>query len=177
METCKNMTKLRFQDLNTFVAMKKALLITYLALALLPSCQRDSVHMQSLDLQSHGIPVTIMAPDSAIIQEKDYNFMRDITVKKGDQFFIQIFEFAAPKQDAAGEKLRQLTAVREDPFFREVIKEEDQGFIFSKMADSTTLDYDFRYVRILGDKELIFQTGLVGSFSLEDVKLMYNAVK
>ena len=157
--------------------MKNALLIACLALGFLPSCRKDSINMQSLDLQPHGIPVTIMAPDSAVIQEKDYNFMRDITVKKGDQFFIQIFEFAAPKQDAAGEKLRQLTAVQEDPFFREVIKEEDQGFIFSKMADSTTLDYDFRYVRILGEKELIFQTGLVGSFSLEDVKLMYNAVK
>lgn len=133
--------------------------------------------MQKLDLQSHGVPVTIMAPDSAIIQEKDYNFMRDITIQKGGQFFIQIFEFAAPKQDAAGEKLRQLAAVHEDPFFHEVIKEEDQGFIFSKMADSITLDYDFRYIRIIGDKELIFQTGLVGSYSLEDVKVMYNAVK
>jgi len=152
------------------------LLLPFLLLALL-SCQRKDKGMQELDLQSHGLPVTIMAPDSAIIQEKDYNFMRDITIKKGDQFFIQIFEFEAPKQDAAGEKLRQLTAVKEDPFFREVIKEEDQGFIFSKMADSTTMDYDFRYVRILGEKELIFQTGLVGSFSLEDVRLMYNAVK
>ena len=157
--------------------MNKALLIACLILTFLPSCRRDKVNMQSLDLQSHGIPLTIMAPDSAVIQEKDYNFMRDITIKKGDQFFIQIFEFAAPKQDAAGEKLRQLTAVQEDPFFQEIIKEEDQGFIFSKMADSTTIDYDFRYVRILGDKELIFQTGLVGSFSLEDVKLMYNSIK
>lgn len=171
------MTKLHFQDLNTFGLMKKAPLFACLALVFLSSCRKDRLDMQKLDLQSHGIPVTIMAPDSAVIQEKDYNFMRDITVKKGDQFFIQIFEFAAPKQDAAGEKLRQLTAVQEDPFFREVIKEEDLGFIFSKMADSTTLDYDFRYVRIIGDKELIFQAGLVGSFSLEDVKLMYNAVK
>lgn len=157
--------------------MKKILFYVFLALTLLSACRKDGVKMQKLDLQSHGLPVTILAPDSAIIQEKDYNFMRDITVKKGDQFFIQIFEFAAPRQDAAGEKLRQLTAVREDPFFREVIKEEDQGFIFSKMADSIKIDYDFRYVRILGEKELIFQTGLVGSFSLEDVKLMYNAVK
>jgi hypothetical protein len=153
------------------------MLISCLVLTFLPSCRKESMHMQRVDLQSHGIPLTILVPDSAVIQEKDYNFMRDITIKKGDQFFIQIFEFAAPKQDAAGEKLRQLTAVQEDPFFREVIKEEDQGFIFSKLADSTTVDYDFRYVRILGDKELIFQTGLVGSFSLEDVKLMYNAVK
>lgn len=157
--------------------MKKALLIASLALASLPSCRKESMTMQKLDLQSHGLPVTIMAPDSAVIQEKDYNFMRDITIKKGDQFFIQIFEFTAPKQDAAGEKLRQLKAVHEDPFFQEVIKEEDQGFIFSKMADSITLDYDFRYIRIIGNKELIFQTGLVGSYSLEDVKLMYNAVK
>jgi hypothetical protein len=133
--------------------------------------------MKPLDLSPHGLHITIMAPDSAVVQEKDYNFMRDITIRKDSGFFLQIFEFAAPRLDAAGEKLRQLTAVQEDPYFREIIREEDQGFIFSKQADSTTIDYDFRYVKILGDKELIFQAGLVGTFSLPDIERMYRAVK
>ena len=102
--------------------------------------------------------------------------MRDITIRKGDNFFIQIFEFEASNLDAAGEKLKQLTSVKEDPFFKELITEEDQGFIFSRLQDSTKLNYDFRYVKILGLKELIFQTGLVGSFSLEDVRRMYKSV-
>lgn len=171
------MTKPFFEDFDTFEHMKSAPGLMLVFFVLLAACHKEDIAMKELDLSSHGVPITIMAPDSAQIQEKDYNFMRDITVKSGDRFFLQIFEFGAPKQDAAGEKLRQLAAVREDPFFLEVIKEEDQGFIFSKKADSTHVDYDFRFVRILGDKELIFQSGLVGTFSLEDVQRMYKAVK
>ena len=171
------MTNHLFMDLNTFDDMKRALIFLCL-LAILPmACHKDDMLMKELDLRPHGLQITIMAPDSAVIQEKDYNFMRDITIRKGDRFFLQIFEFAAPRQDAAGEKLRQLTAAREDPYFREVVMEEDQGFIFSKQADSTTVDYDFRYVKILGEKELIFQAGLVGTFSLPDIQRMYTAVK
>ena len=160
--------------------MNSPLYLLSLGLTLLLSCRGEGIKLQKLDLQPHDLPTTIMAPDSAVVQKKDYSFMKDYTIKKGDHFFIQIFEFAAPKLDAAGEKLQQLAAVKEDPFFKEILKEEDQGFIFSRQADSTDsthLAYDFRYIRILGDKELIFQTGLVGSFSLEDVKVMYKAVK
>ena len=103
--------------------------------------------------------------------------MKDYTIRKGNDFYIQIFEFSAPRLDAAGEKLRQLATVKEDPFFKEIIREYDQGFIFSKQSDSTNLDYDFRYIRLLDDKELIFQTGLVGSFTLKEVERMYKAVK
>lgn len=163
-------------DLDTFDSMKKGFFFTCLVFLLWTGCQKDK-DMNPLDLTDHGLPITILAPDSAVIQEKDYNFMRDITVRKGDHFFLQIFEFAAPRQDAAGEKLRQLAAVQQDPYFQKVIREEDQGFIFSKLADSTQVDYDFRYVRILGEKELIFQAGLVGTFSLDDVTRMYNAVQ
>jgi hypothetical protein len=38
-----------------------------------------------------------------------------------------------------------------------VIQEDEYGFIFSKYLDSLTVDYDFRVVKLLGDKELIFK--------------------
>lgn len=141
------------------------------------ACSRDELALKKLDLQPHGIPITIMAPDSVEIREKDYAVMRDITIQKNGIYSIQIFEFMTETRDAAGEKLRQLGAVREDPFFREIIREDDHGFIFSKQSDSTMIDYDFRHVKILDGKELIFQTGLIGTFSLKDVKRMYKAVK
>jgi hypothetical protein len=150
--------------------------ILILGFILLSSCRNEELKLQKLDLQSYGLPISILALDSAQVNKKDYSFMKDITIKQGNHFYIQIFEFAAPKLDAAGEKLRQLASVKEDSFFKEIITEKDQGFIFSRMADSTSVEYDFRFIRIVGDKELIFQTGLVGSFSLEDVKLMYRAV-
>jgi hypothetical protein len=158
--------------------MKSPRFILILGLWGLLACQSSETKLQKLDLQDHGLPITIMAPDSAVVQKKDYGFMKDITVKKGDHFFVQIFEFKAPKLDAAGEKLRQLASVKHDTFFREIIREYDSGFIYSRQADSSSanLAYDFRYIRILGEKELIFQTGLVGSFSLDEVKLMYKSV-
>ena len=170
------MTKYGFGDLDTFERMKFSLPFCLFCLIGLFSCRQDDVRLEKLDLQPQGLPLTILAPDSAEVQAKDYAFMRDITIRKGDNFFIQIFEFEASNLDAAGEKLKQLTSVKEDPFFKELITEEDQGFIFSRLQDSTKLNYDFRYVKILGLKELIFQTGLVGSFSLEDVRRMYKSV-
>jgi hypothetical protein len=172
----KLMTKPFFKDLDTFGLMKITSLLWLGAILLLVACSKEGPELQKLDLQPYGLPITILAPDSAVVQRKEYSFMKDYTVKKGDRFFLQIFEFAAPKLDAAGEKLRQLASVREDPFFKEMIREEDQGFIFSRQSDSTAVEYDFRFIRILGDKELIFQTGLVGSFTLEDVRMMYKAV-
>ena len=156
--------------------MKFLPLFLLLTLASLSACRNDKVKFEKLNLQSHGIPVVIMAPDSAVVQEKDYTFMRDITIRKDETYYIQIFEFDATNLDAAGEKLRQLTSVQSDPFFKELIKEDDQGFIYSRMLDSTRLNYDFRHVKILGAKELIFQTGLVGRFALEDVEQMYKSV-
>jgi len=141
------------------------------------SCRRDPVPMSTLDLQPYGIPMIIRAPDSTEVVQKDYNFMRDITIRKLPGFDIQVFELNAPSDDAAGEKLHQLTSVREDPFFRELIHEDEYGFIYSKALDSATLDYDFRLVKLFGDKELIFQTGLAGSFTLEQVEWMYDCVK
>jgi hypothetical protein len=70
-----------------------------------------------------------------------------------------------------------LASVREDPFFKEIITEDDRGFIYSKQLDSLTLDYDFRFVKIMDSTELIFQTGLIGTFSLEDVKWMYKSIQ
>ena len=157
--------------------MKWVLLPTLFCLIVLISCRRDPVPMSALDLQPYGIPVIIRAPDSSEVVQKDYTFMRDITIRKLPGFDIQIFELNAPSNDAAGEKLHQLTSVREDPFFRELIREDEHGFIYSKALDSVALDYDFRLVKLLGDKELIFQTGLAGSYTLEQVEWMYNSVK
>ncbi|HEX5113111.1 MAG TPA: hypothetical protein VFV79_09705 [Saprospiraceae bacterium] len=157
--------------------MKWVLLPSLFILFVLISCHRDPVPMSALDLQQYGIPMIIRAPDSAEVILKDYTFMRDITIRKLPGFDIQVFELTAPSGDAAGEKLHQLSSVREDPFFRALLHEDEYGFIYSKALDSVTLDYDFRLVKLLGDKELIFQTGLAGSFTLEQVEWMYNSVK
>jgi len=157
--------------------MKWALTPAFLLILCLAACNQDPTSLRPLDLNPYGIPMIIQAPDSTLVLEKDYKFMRDITIRKAPNFDIQVFELISTTADAAGEKFHQLESVKQDPFFKEIIKEDDYGFIFSKHLDSLTVDYDFRLIKLFGEKELIFQTGLAGSFNLEQVKRMYKAIK
>jgi hypothetical protein len=156
---------------------KLAPLFLYSLALLLPSCNPDPYSLEPFDLSPYGIPISIMAPDSAVVQVKAYEQIRDITVRKHDRFNLQIFEFSPSFNDAKGEKRRQLATVRDSPHFKQILLEEDHGFIYITQPDSMTTRYDFRYIRMVGDKELIFQAGLVGAYSLDDVKRMYEAVK
>ena len=61
--------------------------------------------------------------------------------------------------------------------FSKIVEEDEKGFIFEKKYSEDRISYDFRYVRLQGDKEFVFQTGLLGQFDLEEVKRMYEAVQ
>ena len=157
--------------------------IHYLILAVLFTglfaCQNTSkTNLKSLDLLQHGIPITIMAPDSAKVVAGSLSFSQDITIKSpADNYDVQIFAYDATTTDISVVKASHLAEAKSNAYFSEIIEEEEAGFIYSTVFDSTATNYGFKYLKIQGDKEYIFQTGLVGTFGLEDVKMMYEAVK
>ena len=157
--------------------------IHYLLLAVLFTglfaCQNTSkTALKSLDLLQYGIPITIMAPDSAKVVAGSLSFSQDITVKSpADNYDVQIFAYDATTTDISAVKASHLAEAKSNSYFSEIIEEEEAGFIYSTVFDSTATNYGFKYLKIQGDKEYIFQTGLVGTFGLDDVKMMYNAVK
>ncbi len=157
--------------------------IHYLILAILFTglfaCQNTSkTNLKSLDLLQHGIPITIMAPDSAKVVAGSLSFSQDITIKSpADNYDVQIFAYDATTTDVSVVKASHLAEAKSNAYFSEIIEEEEAGFIYSTVFDSTATNYGFKYLKIQGDKEYIFQTGLVGTFGLEDVKMMYEAVK
>lgn len=143
------------------------------------ACQSNSTtSLKELNLLQYNIPITIMAPDSAKVVAGSLSFSQDITIKSPkDNFDLQIFAYDATTTDLSSVKASHLAEVKSNAYFSEIIEEEDAGFIYSTVFDSTSTNYGFKYLKIQGDKEYIFQTGLVGNFGLDDVKLMYNAVK
>jgi len=102
-------------------------------------------------------------------------FYKDVTVKKGDDYFVQILSTSATTTDINSLKSDQLNEVKKNPYFKKIVFEEANGFIFEKQIDSL-FNYDFRYVKIQGSNEYIFQTGLFGKFSEEVVRDMYESV-
>lgn len=133
---------------------------------------------QPLDLLPYGVPVSILAPPEAVVKPGNLKsaLVNDLTIKGGSDYSIQLFYGPAITNDIAHLKNEHMDNVRANRYFHKIVKEEVAGFIYQSLIDSTAT-YGFRFVKLQGDQELNFQTGLGALFSLEDVQLMYEAVK
>ena len=141
------------------------------------ACESDPTsNWKPLNLLEHGVSMTILAPDSAEVKTSDMIVQKDITVKKGDDYAIQIYASDATTTDVSKVLAEQKAIVKELSFFSKIVKEEPNSFIYEMVLDSAKTNYDFRYVRIKGDKEFIFQTGYLGDFSLENVEQLLESV-
>jgi len=111
-----------------------------------------------------------------ILQRYERIKMKDVTVKAGDDYSIQILGSQAIEREISSLVMKQKVMVQIEDYFDSITEEMEGGFIFKKNIDGTE-DYDFRYVKVVGDNEYLFQTGLVGTYTLEQVKAMLESVK
>jgi len=157
----------------------KNLFIALGVLFMLGGCQSESASsLKPLSLLPHGIPITILAPDSAKIRTMDLLVQKDITVRGEDGYDLQIFASDATSTDVSKIASELKGEVKNNPYFSKIIDESDpNGFIYETKLDSTTISYGFQLVRVMGDREYIFQNALVGTFSQDEINTMYQAVK
>lgn len=158
--------------------MRGIILFICLSLACL-SCGNGSsaANLPLTSLLEHGMPIKIKAPEGAIIEGEDMGIMQDVTVKGEGNYFVQITSGDLRVNDLAKKKAEVLEEVKKNPFFEEIIEENEAGFIFKKKISEDKINYDFRHIKFQGSKEYLFQTGLFGQFSLGEVKTMYASVK
>lgn len=157
----------------------KKVLFTLLSVVLLWSCQTDgSSDLVETDLMQHGVPVTIMAPDSATVKARNMGtLMKDVTVKGEGNYDLQIMASSATTSDLARVKAEQLATVKTNRYFSRIVSEEEKGFLYEMALDSTNLNYNFRYIHLQGDQEIIFSAGMASTLSLEEAERIYEAVK
>jgi len=156
----------------------KNLSVVLSLLFMLGACQSDPTsNLAELSLLPHGIPITIMAPDSAKVRTMDLLVQKDITVKGEDGYDLQIFASDATSTDVSKIASELKGEVKNNPYFSKIVDETDgNGFIYETKIDSTITSYGFQLVRVMGDREYIFQNALVGTFSEEEIRTMYQAV-
>ncbi|MFT7120189.1 MAG: hypothetical protein ACJAZ9_000359 [Neolewinella sp.] len=130
------------------------------------------------DLTGYNIPISIMVPDSAVIEANNLSgIMQDVTIEsKVDDYSVQVLANQASTSDMAKLKSEQLELVRDNRYFSRIISEEPTGFIFENQIDSTSI-YGFRYIIYQGDQQFVFQNGFNGTFGLLEIERMYSAVK
>ena len=139
------------------------------------SCAEPKAKYPDFDLMSYGLPIKIKAPADAEVKFSDMLLMKDVTLKK-DDYDMQIFASEVITLDIAKIKAEQLAGQKAKSSFSKVIQDDPNGFIFEKMRSDSTANYDFRYIKIQGDQQYIFQTGLVGKFTEQQVRDMYMSV-
>lgn len=139
------------------------------------SCKGSPLsNYEEMDLLSYGMPISIKAPVGATATKQDYGVILDVVVK-GDRYEVQIYSSNTRTLDINNIKQQKLSEVKLDRYFSKIIEEEDNGFIFEKDIDGN-IRFDFRYIKVIGDKEFTFQKGLTGNFSESEIRSMYEAV-
>ena len=156
------------------------ILCVFFILLICLSCTPDGHEKgwQPLDLLPHGVPVSVMAPPDAKVQSGKLGsvLLKDLTIQGGEDYHVQLFYSPAITNDIAKLKNDQLQIVQDSRYFNRIVKEEVAGFIYQSVIDSTA-SYGFRLVKLQGDLELNFQTGMNQLFTQEEAELMYEAVK
>lgn len=143
------------------------------------ACQHDATSdWVEHDLLENGIPVTIMGPDSISVKVTDaLGVLQDITVNSpDDNYHLQIYASQAETDDIALIKADLISDVRNNPFFTKVVEEDESGFVYEMVIDSTNY-YSFRHVHVQGDQEFIFQTGIANTFQMAEAMRLREAVR
>ena len=146
------------------------------SLMIIVSCGSSTVKYPSIDLLKHGFSISVKAPADAKIDSDDFGVMKELTIQSGDEYNIQILKSNSNTTVVADALNGQMKMVKTDMYFTKVIEEHDNGFIFEKDIDGN-INYDFRYIKLIGDQEYIYQTGMMGTYTEEAVRTMYESVQ
>ncbi len=146
------------------------------ALSLIVACGSKTTKYPSMDLLKHGFSISVQAPADAEIASDDLGVMKELTIKSGEEYNVQILKSNSNTTLVSEVLNGQMKMVKTDQYFTKVIEEHDNGFIFEKDIDGN-VNYDFRYIKLIGDQEYIYQTGMMGTFTEEAVRAMYKSVQ
>lgn len=151
------------------------LLISSFVIFLFLSCH-DRVTLVEKDLLPYGMALTISIPDSSEIKAMNWGMQKDISIEGEDNFSLQIFDEQPLNRDLQALKESVKEEIEKSPMFYEITREDEDGFIFELNIDSTQ-SFDFRHFKIRGEHLYTFRAGLFGTFSLEEIKRLYEISK
>jgi len=161
--------------------MKKTIWIACIGAMMLAGCAGDSAigSWKEHNLLQYDLPIRIMGPDSVKVTSDNLLFQKDVTIESvlEDGYGIQIFSSEASSQDATKLKADELAATKQHKFFKELIQDDEQGFIYSTEIDSVNIYHQFKYIKVQGSKEYLFQSLSGRKYDLDEVKKMYKSVQ
>ncbi len=164
--------------------MKRTLFMMGAAVGLVTLMSSTNAVSSEVSLADKGIPVTVDAPEGAVIEEGVGNgFEMDgvIThcweINKGE-FSLEV---SMDDEEMWQEKSEYLSDSKEfaemDEDFVEFVVEEENGFICSYNYEGE-IEYDFYFIMVKDNQAIEFAPGLgLSDYGLENIRSLYNTAK
>ena len=130
-----------------------------------------------LNLLQYEVPVTVHAPAGTTVKNKNLGILQDVTLNGPEGYDVQLYvseSLGTPAVTVLADQREEVEAMR---YFATVIEEQPDAFLFRMVVDTSNISYDFRHVRVIGDKELVFQTGLSSHATEDEARRMMEAVR
>ena len=158
--------------------MKYFLYSMFIAAFCLLSCSADpSNQWEETNLIEYGVPLKIQAPDSIEVKVGKLGDMQDATIKGPGGYSLQIFGMNISTTQLSTLVSEQRDLVQDEAYFKKFEDEWPAGFMYSTQIDSSKVSYDFRHIKVQGDKQYVFQAGIYGSKSKEQIQRLITAVR
>ena len=145
-----------------------------IATVLMLSCKSDLKYIDR-DLLANGFPIILSTPDSVEIKTKDWGIQKDIVLigEDASTYNLQIFSQNATTRSIQERINEEKEVVRNNPYFQRMTQADEDGFVFNLKIDSIE-SYDFRHIKVQGDREYLFRAGLYGTFDQGAIENMYR---
>jgi hypothetical protein len=125
---------------------------------------------------SYGVPLSIQAPEGALVQELDLLIMKEINIKKGD-FHLQLFIHKPLNENGDSLLWHQMEAVSGSSGFIEFTDVESSGFIYSIAPTKDKIIYGFRYLMPFDSSYLLARQHPRIEPTYNEIREMYESVK
>ncbi len=141
------------------------------------SCGDEAPQYPDLALSPYGVPITLPAPEGSQVEKSDLGGMfTEILIKGSDDYQLQVISNDAVTTNLDSLLGLQKENVRSERYFKEMITEDSDGFVYLRQVDSLNF-YDFRHIKVIGEKEYIFQASFLGQFDQSAAEDMYKAAQ
>lgn len=135
-----------------------------------------TVSLKPLNLMSYGIATSIMAPDSAKVEQGLSGIIDEVTIKGKEGYVVEVQSSLSAFGTAKELKESLKSQVQEESYFSKIIQEDETGFLYETVVDSSNVSYNFRKCKMLGEKELIFKLPSSITFSEEKANWLFQHI-
>ncbi|MBK8621851.1 MAG: hypothetical protein IPN79_08840 [Saprospiraceae bacterium] len=141
------------------------------------SCgEKTSSEKGKTTLHKYGIPVSLLLPVDVDIRKTSDGKISAVAIRNDSGYNMLVLMGETNFSTAQKAKFQQREQIVNNPAFIKIVEDYEDGFLFEWQGEDRIM-YDFRHIKIVGNKEIVFQAGSTCECPEDAVMNMLASVK